>query len=240
MRAIFLSDAHLKSGEDRGYQYIVRFLDTLKGGIDCLFVVGDFFDFWFCRDGKVYPGFSPVIEKLAELKHQGSTIYFCEGNHDFYLEDYLTKVLGISVFTEWADIDLDGRRILVAHGDTVDRENKKYLFLRKLLRSGFIARVQGIVPLALLWGIARASSAMSKELSVESKYLIAGKMEAFALKRLHDDFDAVIFGHCHVPLLKEFDIRGRMKTFVTLGDWIRHFSYLLYEDNRFTLCYFKP
>jgi UDP-2,3-diacylglucosamine hydrolase len=65
-------------------------------------------------------------------------------------------------------------------------------------------------------------------------------MEAFALNKFHEGIDAIILGHCHIPLLKEYDIGGQRKTFVTLGDWIKHYSYLSYEDGRFTLSYYKP
>jgi UDP-2,3-diacylglucosamine hydrolase len=239
-KAVFLSDAHLKNQADDSYHHIMKFLDFPGDHIDDLFIVGDLFDFWFCRDSQIYPGFKTVIEKLADLKKRGIGIHLFEGNHDFFLGDYFTKTQGITVFTEWANIDLDGRTVLISHGDTVDRTNKKYILLRKLLRSGVFYRMQRSIPPSLLWKIARASSAVSKELTIESEALIARKMEAFALNKFHEGIDAVIIGHCHVPLLKEYEIEGRRKTFVTLGDWIRHYSYLYYEDGRFTLSYYKP
>jgi UDP-2,3-diacylglucosamine hydrolase len=79
------------------------------------------------------------------------------------------------------------------------------------------------------------SSTVSKELTIEPETVIANKMEAFALEKFQEGFDAVILGHCHIPILKEFEINGRAKTFATLGDWIRYHSYLTYEDGRFTL-----
>jgi UDP-2,3-diacylglucosamine hydrolase len=238
-KAVFLSDAHLKNQRDDGYRQIMKFLDFPEEHIDDLFILGDLFDFWFCRDGHIYPGFRTVVEKLADLKQRGMRIHLFEGNHDFFLGDYFTKTLGIKVFTEWANIDLDGRKVLISHGDTIDRTNKKYILLRKLLRSGLFYRMQRSIPPSILWKIARASSAVSKELTIESETIIAKKMEAFALNKFHEGIDAVIIGHSHIPLLKEYEIGGRRKTFVTLGDWIKHYSYLCYEDGRFTLSFYK-
>jgi UDP-2,3-diacylglucosamine hydrolase len=238
-KAVFLSDAHLKNQVDDGYHQIVKFLDLPDDHVDDLFILGDLFDFWFCRDSRIYPAFSSVIKKLADLKKRGIRIHLFEGNHDFFLADYFTKTLGITVFTGWANIDLDGRNVLISHGDTIDRTNKKYIFLRKLLRSGMFYRMQRIIPPSLLWIIARASSAVSKELTIQTETIIAKKMEAFALNKFHEGIDAVIVGHCHIPLLKEYEIGGRKKTFVTLGDWIKHYSYLCYEDGCFTLSYYK-
>ncbi|MGC9976889.1 MAG: UDP-2,3-diacylglucosamine diphosphatase [Syntrophales bacterium] len=239
-KAVFLSDAHLKNQGDDSYRYIMKFLDFPEDRIDDLFILGDLFDFWFCRDGHIYPGFKPIIDKLVDLKKKGMRIHLFEGNHDFFLGDYFTKTHGMAVFAEWANVNLDGRSVLISHGDTVDKTNKKYILLRKLLRSGLFYRMQRSIPSSVLWKIARVSSTVSKELTIESEIIVAKKMEEFALNKFREGIDAVIFGHCHIPLLKEYEIGGQRKTFVTLGDWIKHYSYLCYEDGRFVLSYYKP
>ena len=234
MKAVFLADAHLKNASDGDYRKLMHFFDFIMP-IDRLFILGDFFDFWFCRDGFLYPEFTSVINKLVDMKQRGTHIVLCEGNHDFYLESYFKNILGMTVFTEWADIDLDNKRIILSHGDTVDETNTKYLFLRKILRSQPFYKLQRMIPLALLWKIARLSSYASKEFSTESQAWLVKKMETFSLKKLDEGFDAVILGHCHKPQMKEYEIDGRRKTFATLGDWVKHYSYLFYEDGHFTL-----
>ncbi len=240
MKAVFLSDAHLKNQGDDSYRSLVRFLDFIRDYADNLFILGDLFDFWFCRDRHIYPEFKTVIERLIDLKKQGTRIFLCEGNHDFFLGDYFTKIHGISVFTEWADIKLDEMHVLISHGDTVDRANKKYLFLRKLLRSRLFYRLQGTIPTRILWEIARLSSTVSKELSTASADLLAGKMEVFSQGKFQEGYDAVILGHCHKPLLKEYVIEGRRRTFVSVGEWREYRSYLYYDNGRFTLSYYEP
>jgi UDP-2,3-diacylglucosamine hydrolase len=234
MKAVFLADTHLKNADDDGYHSLMHFFDHMAT-VDHLFIAGDFFDFWFCRNGRVYPEFSPVIDKLVDLKQRGVHIILCEGNHDFFMESFFSESLGMTVFTEWASIDLDGRRILVSHGDTVDETNRRYLLLRKILRSRMFYRIQRNIPLFLLWKIARLSSMMSKELLTESENWMAEKMEAFSQEKFKEGFDAVILGHCHKPLIREYVMDGRKRTFATLGDWVKHRSYLYYEDGRFTL-----
>jgi UDP-2,3-diacylglucosamine hydrolase len=237
MRVIFLADAHLKRTGDKEYRILMQFLDSMTD-IDRLFIVGDFFDFWFYRDGRVYPEFYPIIEKLIYLRDKGISIVFCEGNHDFYMKDYFSDELKMMVYTEGATVHLDGRKIFLSHGDTVDRTNKKYLFLRKILRSKAFYHCQKMIPLALIWRLARLSSRTSKELTVESQDLIAEKMEAFSRGKFQEGFDAVIMGHCHKPLIKESMIEDRKRTFATVGDWVKHYSYIYYEEGIFTLKYF--
>jgi UDP-2,3-diacylglucosamine hydrolase len=47
--------------------------------------------------------------------------------------------------------------------------------------------------------------------------------------------DAVVVGHCHLPVHRETTLLGRPRHFVALGDWIRHFSYLEYGNGKFDL-----
>ncbi|MBN1662705.1 MAG: UDP-2,3-diacylglucosamine diphosphatase [Deltaproteobacteria bacterium] len=262
MAAIFLSDAHLKSGDDQGYRNLIGFLDGLVNGgpvisgnpainadkglsLTCirdvheLYIVGDFFEFWFSRGRNIYPEFKPVIDRLVALKERGVHVCLCEGNHDFFLEDYFQNILKLTTSEEWLTLDLDGKRILVSHGDTVDQTNKPYQRYRKILRSGVVRQMKEWLPLPVLWGIARKCTEFSKAQSRESQDLLVEKMYRFALDKFHEGFDAVILGHCHVPALRETVIDGRTRTFATLGDWVDHYSYLYYANGRFEMCYYK-
>ena len=240
MKAIFLSDAHLKSKKDASYNFLLNFFDLFKGGIDHLFIAGDFFDFWFYGKRGIYPDFKVIIDKLIELKSSGIHIHLCEGNHDFFLKEFFSDIHGMEVFPEWGIINLDGISMLVSHGDTIDTTNTRYLLLRKILRSRIFYRMQENIPSVILWKIARIASKISNEHLGNSLNGLTEKMNAFTIEKFKEGLDAVILGHCHKPIIKQYVIGGRMKTFVILGDWIRHYSYLLYEDGRFTLSFYRP
>jgi len=239
MKAVFLSDAHLKNRSDPGYRALLRFFDSVRGGIDHLYIAGDFFDFWFCGNGLVYPEFVDIIRKLRELRDSGTGIHFCEGNHDFDLAPYFTGQLGMEVFTDWADLVLDGKRIFLSHGDTVDRNNRRYLFLRRILRTRGFDIFQRLIPPEIRWKLARISSETSKGMSEHSRDELAEKMSAFSLEKFREGFDAVILGHCHKPLLRRHGSGGDEKVFAALGDWVECRSYVLLLDGCFSLEYFE-
>jgi len=262
MRAIFLSDAHLRREGAENYRFLLQFFEELKKGIgkqvnektpctavsspargtkpiDALYLMGDFFDFWFGKGDRYYPGFDRIIQSLREMKEMGVQIHLFEGNHDFFLGDFFSDRLGIRVYKNDASIDLDGHRIYVAHGDLVDRSNRSYLLLRKFLRSRFVYVLQGILPSRLLWRIALLSSDASKAMWAESGKNLTDKMCRFALDIGAQGYDGVILGHSHQPLLWEFSISGERKALVTLGDWLSHRSYLDYTDGLFSLKYYK-
>ena len=254
MKAIFLSDAHLTGSDDPAHDLLMRFFALLRGPrstggppgsgasipVDRLVIVGDFFDFWFTKGTTAYPGFRTVLERLDALAQEGVTISLCEGNHDFSLGGYFAGRQGFEVYPEWADFSLDGRRFLVAHGDTVDRDNRRYLALRALLRSSPVRGLARILPLRFLWRVARLSSERSKRMSDESADRLAEIMHRRAREEFREGFAAVVFGHCHKPLLRQEMSEQGQKTSVTLGDWIIHHSYLRYDDGQFYLERFHP
>lgn len=257
MKAIFISDAHLRKFSDERYKKLLNFLDdvkkgnitaqvnhnakgTVQGNIDDLYIAGDLFDFWFCRKEKINPEFKPMIDKLIELKGKGIRIHLSEGNHDFFMEEYFSDVLGMEVFEEMTKTQLDNLNVLIAHGDTADSANKRYLLFRRVLRSRTFYNIQRLIPASISWTLAGLFSSASKELTVEDGDALVKKMASFAFIKFQENFDAVILGHSHVPSLNTYTVDGKKKTFVTLGDWINYYSYLYYENGNFFLRYYQP
>ena len=257
MKAVFISDAHLRRSKDERYGQLVEFLTDLQEGkvrtlvdaqelgrektpIDDLYILGDLFDFWFCSKDHIHPEFQLVIHSLVDLQKIGVRIHLCEGNHDFFMKEYFHDVLGMEVFEEWADIKLDKLRMLVAHGDTADRSNRTYMMFRKILRSRPFYNIQRFIPASVRWALAGMTSNASKQMSDDNCDFLVEKMLSFATGKLREDYDAVILGHCHKPVLRYFDVGGKKKTFVALGDWIRHYSFLYYENRKFFMSYYPP
>lgn len=257
MKAIFISDVHLKNTTDERYGQLINFFDDIKEGkvmslietdgskkkntfIDDLYIVGDLFDFWFCSKENIYPAFTLIINKLIELQKAGIRVHLIEGNHDFFLREYFHDVLAIEVFEEWADVKMNSMRALIGHGDTIDKANLKYLLFRKFLRSRLFYHFQSFIPARVRWALAGFSSVASKEMTVEAGDELLEKMLSFAVDKFQGDYDAVIVGHCHKPVLRHYTVAGKKKAFVSLGDWINHNSFLYYENKNFILGYYRP
>jgi len=257
MKAVFIADAHLKRATDNRYKQLINFLDDIKEGkvrflidpaqankkvtvIDDLYIVGDLFDFWFCSKERIHPEFTLIINKLIELHRSGIRIHLSEGNHDFYMREYFHDVLGMEVHEEWTCVKMDNLQVMIAHGDTIDKTNTRYIFLRKLLRSSLFYHFQRFIPARIRWLLAGLSSKASKEMGVKDNDALVEKMLAFAVNKFQEDCDAVIIGHCHKPVLRHYIVTGKKKTFVALGDWINHYSFLYYEHGHFYLEYYRP
>jgi UDP-2,3-diacylglucosamine hydrolase len=237
----FVSDTHFKyeteSTEEQSKQK--RFLDFLAGisGASQLYLLGDIFDFWFEYRSVVPRYYHDILDALATLKKNGTGIFLAGGNHDFWFGPYIRRTLGFNVLPPLATHEIQGRVITMTHGDTLLPGDLAYKSLKTLIRSRpAIACARAIHP-DILYGFA-------KRFSRASKHITEKKTERSArilLDLARDSFfkwgnDVFIMGHIHYPCLENFG----EKTFVILGDWERHCSYLELADGRLSLRFYRP
>jgi UDP-2,3-diacylglucosamine hydrolase len=183
MKAVFIADAHLDGSPAYGYRYLLRFFDSGCGGADELFILGDFFDFWFAGEKAVYPGFAPIVEKLLEMRRRVQTSPSLRGITIFSWAIILSRTAYGFTPREPQSTSTE-KRCFSPHGDMVDTANRGYRALRKLLRSGFFYRTQKHMPSPLLWHISRMVSRMSRGCESSQSIELDGRITAFAGRRL--------------------------------------------------------
>ena len=96
---------------------IVAWLDRISEDAQCVFLVGDIFDFWFEYKHVVPKGFVRLQGKIAALADAGIEVYFFLGNHDMWMKNYFTKELGVTMITDELELDIDVKKFFTAHGD---------------------------------------------------------------------------------------------------------------------------
>lgn len=236
MRSIFISDAHIKGLNSPQQNLLCRFLDSLREDTESLFILGDFFDFWFGFSEVVPYPYLPVLSKLLELKERGIKIVYVEGNHDFFMGPFFRDVLRAEVFPEEATLYLAGRKVLLAHGDLVDRGDYGYRLLRWLLRSRPFQALASLIPPFLLLRLARRLSGMSRRFRHRGQTLNEA-LRGFARRKWQEGYRVVILSHSHTPEVLQ-DGRGRL--YINTGDWVENFTYLELKAGTFTLKRYDP
>ena len=227
MKAIFLSDAHLRGPEDKNYQRLLDFLNQQKN-LDALFLLGDIFEFWLGYKYLVFSAYIPLLEKLHQLSESGTQLYFVEGNHDFHLGPYFTETLNCTVIPEQKVVNWDGKKILVCHGDLV-KSDRNYQRLRSFWRSRPIKALSRVIHPDLVWSFALWLSHKSSKNDPQkchqdpTPYLIPFSETS--------NSDIVICGHFHHPVTR--DHQG--VKIIALGDWITQFSYAEMQDGEISL-----
>jgi UDP-2,3-diacylglucosamine hydrolase len=241
----FLSDFHLGAPDAASSlvreKKIVRFLDKIKDDAAEIFIVGDLFDFWYEYRNVVPKGYVRILGKMAEITDMGIPIHFFTGNHDMWMKDYFQKELNTKVYFEPAEFNFSGKKFLVGHGDGLGPGDKGYKFIKRVFRNRFCQWLFGILPPR--WGIgladyfsrkSRAKTGKTDEvfLGEEKEWLIIYAKEI--LQKEHVDY--FIFGHRHLPL----DIRlNDNSRYINLGDWIKFFSYAVFDGDKISLEYDK-
>ena len=227
MKAIFLSDAHLRRPEDKNYQLLLDFLDRQKD-LDALFLLGDIFEFWIGYKHLAFTAYIPLLEKLRQLSESGTKLFFVEGNHDFHLGPYFTETLNCTVIPDQQRVNWDGQQILISHGDLLNPD-RNYQRLRSFWRSWPIKLLTRIIHPDLVWSFALWLANKSSKNNPgnchqdPTPYLIPFSETS--------DSDIIICGHFHHPL----DSEHHGVRIIALGDWISQFSYAEMLDGKIEL-----
>jgi len=240
----FASDIHLgaisyatsREREDR----LIRWLDMIKEDASEVFLMGDVFDFWFEYKTVVPKGYIRFLGKLAQLADLGIKIYMFKGNHDMWMFDYFPKELGATIISNELEIEHNGKKFYLHHGDGLGPGDIKYKFLKKFFRSPFCQWLFARIHPNLGVGVANYWSSHSRIAGEKSDGLKPGQHEWLVtfcndlLKTKH--FDYLIFGHRH----KTMDVMLNEKSrYVNLGEWVKTFSYAEFDGQELHLKHFE-
>ncbi|MBS1660042.1 MAG: UDP-2,3-diacylglucosamine diphosphatase [Bacteroidetes bacterium] len=238
----FLSDFHLGAPNHatslERERRIVAFLEKIRVDAAVIFIVGDLFDFWYEYRTVVPKGFVRILGKLAEITDSGIPIHFFVGNHDMWMSGYFEQELNIPVYHEPKVFEYNGKRLLVGHGDGLGPGDHGYKFMKKIFRNKACQWLFGILPPAVGVGIAGWSSRRSRAvtgasdaefLGPEKEWLIIYSREV--LQKEH--FDYFIFGHRHLPI--DFTLNETGSRYINLGDWIRYYTYAVFDGETLSL-----
>ncbi|MBJ6750775.1 UDP-2,3-diacylglucosamine diphosphatase [Geomonas anaerohicana] len=233
MRKIFIADAHLRSPQDRNYQTLVRFLDTLPADTDTLYLLGDIFEFWIGNPRPVYGHYGAIVDCLKRVRARGVRIVYFEGNHDFHLGGFFRDELQAEVHPGAAELEIAGKKVCLCHGDQVNRADHQYRALRFVLRSPLVRALVPVFPRRVADRIAvKLSLRSNRQHAVrKSRWDYPRILENFARERFASGCDLVLTGHFHLPM----ELREGERVFIALGDWITHYSYAQWTDAGITL-----
>lgn len=237
-KAVFvISDLHLGAVPLETEVAFLRWLAYVKEAGSLLIINGDLFDFWF-EYGRVVPAeHVRVLAALADLAESGIPVLFLGGNHDWWGGDQL-RSLGIDFSPQPVRQQIQGKSVLIAHGDGLGRGDLGYRIIRPVLRSRLTRWLfRWLHPDLGAW-LADRVSGTRRHLARKGKTYpqqtarVAARIKAqadWARAQLASDtsLDMVILGHSHQPVLTEV-APGRF--YLNTGDWVDHRSYATIDE----------
>jgi len=119
VRAVFISDIHL-GFKGCNAEFLLEFLHHVE--TDHLFLVGDIIDVWSMQKSMFWPqSHNNVLRSILGKAKHGTKIIFIPGNHDGVFREFEGAVFGnLEIHRDYVHDMLDGRHMLVLHGDEFD------------------------------------------------------------------------------------------------------------------------
>jgi UDP-2,3-diacylglucosamine pyrophosphatase LpxH len=218
-RTIWVSDTHLGTRDCQA-----RALQDFLAAHECayLYLVGDIIDFWRLRRATYWAQpHSDVIGTVLSKAQAGTLVTLVPGNHDEYLRRFCDLQLGnIMVTREAIHRTMDGRLLLVVHGDEFDSITRchrwvaltgdvGYSVLLRLNRWFNHARRVLKLP---YWSL----SAYIKDRVKRAVSFVTAFEEALAHEASRRHLHGVVCGHIHRAEMRE--LGGIL--YCNTGDWV--------------------
>jgi UDP-2,3-diacylglucosamine hydrolase len=234
-KVYFLSDFHLGAPNDtesrKREDRLVRFLQDARKDAGIIFIVGDIFDFWFEYKTVVPKGFVRILGTLAQMADEGIQLHIFTGNHDLWMQDYLSKELNAKLYFELQAFTIHNKQFLIGHGDGLGPGDKGYKRLKKIFTNPICQWLfrwlhpdAGIQLANYFSRKSRAKTGNADEifLGEDKEWLILYTKEK--AKTMEVDF--FIFGHRHYAIDLKINDKSR---YINLGDWIRLNTYAVFD-----------
>ena len=131
LRTVFISDIHL-GFRGCSAELLLDFLHRVE--MDTLLLVGDIIDVWSLEKAMFWPAsHSDVLRTILGKAKRGTKVIFVPGNHDEVFREFDGAVFGnLEIHREYIHTGVNGRRMLVLHGDEFDSVVKCSPWLAKL------------------------------------------------------------------------------------------------------------
>lgn len=236
----FFSDAHVGSRDkeaeilkEKNLTYFFNHLATVSPP-PLLYILGDLFDFWFEYKHAIPSVYQKLLTRLVQLIEHGIQIRYVTGNHDFWIRDFFQKHLGIEVYHGAHILETKTKNFYLFHGDGILSGDFGYRILKTIIQNPLIIKMYQWIHPDIGIPIAKWASGMSRdhyakdpeiEKQDDQKYI------NYAFEILEGDYDYILMGHTHRPLI----IENETKAYINLGDWIRHFTFGIFKEDKLKL-----
>ncbi len=234
MSTCFIADLHLSADAPETTDRFLHFLSGEAGRHEALYILGDLFEVWL-GDTLPAPGSEPILKALRTLVQQGTAVFVQHGNRDFLLGSGFERESGCRLIPDPTLIELDGTRILLAHGDQLCTGDLSYQKYRRFIRHPLTRWILLHLPRSTRTGIGERLRQRSNydKANKQSEIMDVTQSEVERVMR-EKRADVLIHGHTHRPGNHTFELSGRAVQRLVVGDWSSRNNILIYSEGTFT------
>lgn len=231
----FASDFHLglKAGMDPllREKHVVSWLKMAATDAKAIYLVGDIFDFWWEYKSVVPKGFTRFLGTASELTDSGIEIHFFTGNHDMWIDNYLSDECGMILHTKPLLTEQMGKKFYIAHGEGLGIKDRSYKLLLMVFRNKFLRRLYSALHPRIGLAIAHNWSRHSRLAKNYSEEFMGAENESL-IRHAYDllgknEIDFFIFGHRHIAL--DYLLNNKKSRVFIMGNWFNAPCYVRWD-----------
>ncbi|MEM6262373.1 MAG: UDP-2,3-diacylglucosamine diphosphatase [Bacteroidota bacterium] len=236
-----LSDIHLGTYGCQAKE-VVNYLKSIKPKI--LVLNGDIIDIWQFSKRYWPKSHMLVIKELVKIAARGTPIYYLTGNHDEMLRKFTDFHLGNFHLMDQLEVEVDGKKAWIFHGDVFDASIQQARWLAKL--GGYSYDLLIVINSIINWcmlktGQKKVSLSKAIKNSVKKAVSYISDFEEIAAEMaIRDKYDYVICGHIHQPQIREIVLEEGRVTYLNSGDWVENLTALEYHSGQWHIFEYQP
>jgi predicted phosphodiesterase len=146
-------------------------------------------------------------QKAVEMKNDGIELHLLLGNHDYWVQEFITEELMDQVYFDDAILEVDGKKLFITHGDGLLSWDHGYRILKRIIRSKFFIWLFRWVHPTIAYRLANAISKSGRHHTHSNDFNKDVRIELQNVAKNHFDngFDFMICGHYHLGEIDDPD-----------------------------------
>jgi len=233
---LFISDLHLGPQRPEKLELFKQLLRGPALKAEALYILGDLFDqFWVGNDDRTVPN-PEIIDTLHECSSAGTGIFFIRGNRELMLDKGFESLTGCRLLADETVIELDGKKVLLMHGDRLCSGDTRYQFYRRFMESPLTKNLFRKLPYTARIRLSHGLRPWMQSSTLKKPEFIVDVDQATVERFMLDHgVSRLIHGHTHRPDRHPFSLEGANAERIVLGDWYEGDSVLVYREGGYRL-----
>ena len=236
IEVVVISDVHLGTYGCHAKE-LLKYLKSINP--KTVILNGDIIDIWQFSKRYWPKSHMKVLKYLMGWISEGKEIYYITGNHDEMFRKFADFKLGTFSIKNKVVLELDGKKAWFFHGDVFDISIKHSKWLAKLGAIGYdflILINRAVNNISHFFGKEEVSLSKKIKDSVKSAInFINNFEETVTTIAIDNQFDYVVCGHIHQPIIKEFTTNHGSVNYLNSGDWVENLTALEYNNKQWNI-----
>ncbi|MCF4100387.1 UDP-2,3-diacylglucosamine diphosphatase [Gillisia sp. M10.2A] len=240
VEVVVISDVHLATYGCHAAE-LLSYLKSIQP--QKLILNGDIIDIWQFNK-KYWPeSHMQIIKHIMGLLAKQVEVVYITGNHDETLRKFVGFNIGSLKIVNKVVLNLGGKKTWIFHGDVFDVTMQNSKWLAKLGAQGYDA----LILINRLFNhisekMGRGKLSLSKKIknSVKGAVKFINDFEQVVADiAISNEYDYVICGHIHQPVIRKITNKEGEVTYLNSGDWVENLTALEYNEGEWNIYNFQ-